>query len=286
MKLHLLLITALLISISSCTEEPTPPPVREPEFLPFVSVEDCVPHEASPCYLSTDSVNIRIRNYGRYELCNIEYTAFADTINFGSLMPGDSTCFVADHKNYRYPHIIRYDVGDTSIQRKSLDFVGEDLLKPGNYNYNIADITNDQVITTHSRLTREDLEIPIPNDPLEGCVEHTKTDCGIDESRLNLRVINHSIFDLCNVSYQSYFGDTLNFGNLLAREISCYVPIDSINRFYGISSAGLSELSLKAGRIPAIPSTSGIVSEGNYTLHISVTRLNEEGLRTLVLEDE
>ena len=106
-----LLLSFLLIGIHiSCSKE-IPPVVMTPITSIYsrdtIFVQNCDPHIVSACLTDVDEVNIRTRNLSLFEICNIEYAPIYDTTsNFGSLMPEDTTCFIAMDSAYSFPFIL------------------------------------------------------------------------------------------------------------------------------------------------------------------------------------
>lgn len=284
MKLCLFTFFIFSLALFSCGKEESSVEINH-DLLPIVTVEDCSPHEISDCNEGENSINIRVRNFSRFDICNIEYTPYIEIINFGSIKPGDSTCYISESIAYKYPNRINFYLDDTVFTRNAVDFVGENILENGNYNYNIYMFQDDRIAIGSNTLNKEELEIPFPNNTLNDCAENTLPDCGINQDKVNIRVINHSIFDLCNITYQSNDNNVINFGNLLSGEISCYVSIESIYEDYYHVYGELSNISLIKNNLIDNPILDEQIFEGNYTLHIAISKLNENGLSLRLTKD-
>lgn len=262
----------------SCSEEFTENDTFPVEILPIVPFEECNEHVSTDCLEQENQVNIRIRNFSRFDLCNIVYQPISEKTNYGLLKSGDSSCYISHESSYGYPYSIDFLLDDTTFNRTALDFTGESLLSPGYYNYNIFMFQDDRIIVGGYYVNNIEDEIPFPINTLDNCIEHNVTDCGLIENKVNLRIFNHTVFDLCNVKYENNNNDIINFGNLLAGQISCYVGIENIFENYYQLQMELNNLTLERNNLVNNPSSDDLKSNGNYSLHIAISRLNENGL--------
>jgi len=134
-------------------------------------------------------------------------------------------------------------------------------------------------------LKKAETEIPFPQDPLEDCIEHSLSDCGINQNKVNVKVVNHSIFDFCIASFDNTNNETINYGNLLSGEVSCYVPIDNILETSYQFQSELGSLSLFKDQQLPYPLNDTLKMQGNYSLHVAISSLNEDGLALLLIKD-
>lgn len=62
-------------------------------------------------------------------------------------------------------------------------------------------------------------------DGLKNCDEHTTTECKTDDTKANIRIVNKSSYDLCNVSI-GHYGTPKYYGALKKGANTCYLEYD------------------------------------------------------------
>ncbi|MBT3546469.1 MAG: hypothetical protein HN487_02070 [Flavobacterium sp.] len=118
-KNSLIYITfSIIIVIFSCSEDE--------------NSNNCVEHSVSECNEDPTKVNIRISNISNYNYCNV----VSKNTNFGIIEKEESTCYKSFESAYRYAFVELLIDGNTHTLQP-IDYVGETLLEPGYYTYQI-----------------------------------------------------------------------------------------------------------------------------------------------------
>jgi len=71
-------------------------------------------------------------------------------------------------------------------------------------------------------------------DSLKGCEEHSKTSCNEDLNKTNIRIVNASKYDMCNVVINPSGGDS-NYGIIEAGASTCFHTFDLAYSFAFVS---------------------------------------------------
>lgn len=84
-----------------------------------------------------DTVMIRIKNSSSYSMQNILVKFPDEEITYGDLSSGEESGFEVVTKAYRYAYIETI-VDNKTVILQPTDYVGESLLEPGQYTYNLS----------------------------------------------------------------------------------------------------------------------------------------------------
>lgn len=108
--------------MSACTTDPLP---------------QCTEDEKSECLEVADKPNLRIKNGSSYDYCNVRVELDNQTIYYGNLESGESSCYIAAETLYRYAYVELAIEGKMFIVQP-IDFIGETPLPQGKYTYIIT----------------------------------------------------------------------------------------------------------------------------------------------------
>jgi hypothetical protein len=166
----------------------------------------------------------------------------------------------------------------------AIDFVGESILEPGRYNYNFWTIKTDSIKWYRGYM------VPSEEDPEYGdaisnrCEEDAPEGCGVDPKKVNLRIANESIFQLCSFSFRNADYELLNYGNLTSGQTTCYIPINYIDKNNFRIEFAID--GIEKGKGLTEPVWQDLVEDGNYTLYVTVGSLNGEHIVSLFEKDQ
>ena len=89
-------------------------------------------------------VNIRLSNVSAFNFESIVVNTSTGLVNFENIGSGEKTTYKTFEKAYRYA-FVELEIEGETYTLQPFDYVGEELLKNGNYTYQIdADISQDQ----------------------------------------------------------------------------------------------------------------------------------------------
>jgi len=264
---------------TSCSKESESLQPLQSTSLNTVPVINCDEHDLSACNYWEGGINIKIRNLSNYETCNIIYQADEFSHNFGTLQPGDTTCFIAQEIAYRFPVLVYFQISDTSIFRHARDFVGEERLEAGNYYFNLYSIYSNDRVIGGGKLINEKEDIRYMS---QICNEEPKADCEIDPNKINIRIINETMFDFCNFNYENEQSQRYNYGNIAPGATTCYLPVENSGNYLNILNFFIGEHE----KFKSLNSSWLTLDSGNYSLYIGTTSLELNDLITHLEKDE
>jgi hypothetical protein len=118
-----LLTLALLLALLGCKKDGT--------------VDPCTEHEVATCTTDPNKANIRLRNVSSLDYCNVQTNICCGNVNHGNLAAGATSCYRAYEQ--AWPNVsFNFSVAADSFQQQIIDHVGDTLLPPGNYTYEIS----------------------------------------------------------------------------------------------------------------------------------------------------
>lgn len=93
----------------------------------------------SSCFFACDKSNtvlIRVENATGHDITEVFVAGPEDDHHYGDLQDGDQSPYQIYDKAYRYA-FCTFKIGDAQFTIQPIDFVGESLLKPGEYTYRL-----------------------------------------------------------------------------------------------------------------------------------------------------
>jgi hypothetical protein len=104
--------------------------------------------------VTTSGVSIRIRNTGSDPLVDVVATFPSGAVTFGDVGVGQTSAYHIVGEAYRYA-AIRATVNGRERELRPIDYVGEKLLAPGAYTYELSS-TNGKPVTSGLELRLRD----------------------------------------------------------------------------------------------------------------------------------
>jgi len=94
------------------------------------------------CATEKDSLTLRVYNEGKIGISNIKIKTQEGFISMGGVESGKTICPLPIHSFYNYPayqiYLLQKNGVSNLIETFSVDHIGDDLLKNGNYTLSIA----------------------------------------------------------------------------------------------------------------------------------------------------
>ena len=282
-----LLIFLLIISLSahSCSEEDDQClPSEFPTVEGAIPVENCLETTPSLCESDGSKINIRIRNFSRYDICNLEYNAYDENFVYGNIESGGCTCYIGHNMAFRYPVSMDYSDFQRTSGLRAIDFVGEAPLEKGHYNYNFWVMKGREKEHFSGYMIESDVDPDYYEAVSNRCDDLEATGCDMEPDMVNLRIVNESIFQLCSFTYLNPERNKLEFGNIDSGESTCYIPIKYIDKNNFRIEFNIAGFEFGQGLEAGV--WRDIFEEGNYTLYVTVGSLNGESIYRFYEKDE
>lgn len=247
---------------------------------------DCNVDLPDPCSTNLDGGKIRIRNFTRYDMCNVVFEFVQRNHNYGKVRAGETTCS-GEFESIR-PEFSKISfettLGAYEIQYNPIDPNGT--IYMGNYEliFNLSETKNNSHETEfHFTYYRENETEYFSTTPAAECDDSDRTECNTDPDKVNIRVVNLSSFDFCDIQYQNYVAEKADFGNLVSGDTSCYIPFFKANEHDHKIGFFIGEFHHEIDNI--FGNTSDSVEPGFYTLYLSMRRLTGGGIHYRLIRD-
>jgi hypothetical protein len=108
-------------------------------------------------------------------------------------------------------------------------------------------------------------------DSLKGCEEHQKASCNEDPNKTNIRIVNGSKFDFCNVVLNPT-GGNVNYGIIEKGTATCYRSFD-VAYNYAFVSLQIGEKTFTLQPIDFVGEPT--LGNGNFTYTLDVLNFND-----------
>lgn len=256
---------------------------REGSLSNTIPVEDCVSDISDPCEPNRNKINIRIQNFSKYDICNMQYNPSRLNKIYGTIEAGGCSCFRDFDEAFDYPNTMLFSYANTSGSYQAIDFVGAQILSPGYYNYNMYIIEADRTYID-GRIIPVEEDIAFDLEESFSCPSSVPENCSTDSTKVNLRIVNESVFDLCGIIYENDQEQSIEFGNLRRGSTSCYIAVDLIDQFRSKIELQIGEHQLVYDRLAPL-SIDGTITAGNYSVYIGIRSLSENGIVVHLAED-
>jgi len=283
----------ILIFCLSCTKKPLDfiekNSINKVYSLDTIFAIACDPHIPENCGANDKNVNIRIRNLSLFEICNFEYVSVDNPFNFGSLMPGELSCYIPVDSAYGFPLMVNFQIEDRILSNYfAIDFTGDKTLPPGNFTFNFSILNTDG-----RKLVGGDFDdsgndrIELTSN-IENCRSTVELNCasmtGLDNETY-LRIINSSILGICNFNVNTEFGNSFRFGNILPGDSTCYLLLDDNRNGKHRFNFGVANVYFQ-GLLQSPFAEDGHISGGKYTFYVSPGDLKGDFVLSSYRKDE